>query len=139
MSDLPNQVLWRKAFIGDLRGFYPKPETATRIDKYATNAGNATVILYTVPANKLLFVSSAWLAARAAAGSSGVLYFGIRNAADVLVVYILTIILHVITQGQLANQYKPGIEVPAGYDVFTLSTNAALACEAGFSGWLESV
>ena len=124
--------------IKKITGWLPDYTVSSLIDKYATNAGGATNIIYTVPENKILFISSAWVSARASAVSSGHFGIAIRNDEDDFTVYLLFIALNASSIMALSNQYRPAIQVPAGYDVYNYSEGASITGETGFSGWLES-
>lgn len=132
-----NEVLGRLAFLANTRGIIPNPITATRIDRTGNDIVNSTNILYTVPEGQQLFISSAWCATRNdSAGSTGI-WLLIRNAADVTVFFFVVLGLRATSQDSWSNQYSPGIEVAAGFDVCLVSPAADVHAFGGFSGWVE--
>jgi len=92
-------------------------------------ATNATVIIYTVPANKIFWLMEALLTVDG--GAAGQARIEIRNATDVHVRDVCRI--EVVTAVGVApsDHFQPqyAIEIPAGYDITIISGAASLVAE----------
>ena len=139
MNRPTNEVLGRLAFLANTRGIIPDPIDATRITETNGANGAETAIIYTVPASKILFISSIWMASRESVAAAGYCKIFTRTAADVtdknLIYHYYDLAGHQVS----SLPYFPAIEIPALYDVCVLSFHANIDALAGFSGWLESV
>lgn len=134
-----NEVLGVLAFLANTRGIIPDPINATRVNQRNYVNGVDTAIIYTVPANKILYITSAWLAITESADAAGLGMIFIRDASDGAVAYLFIQRYNKAGQVSMSNQYWPAIEAAAAWDVCVNATHANLAAEAGFSGWLEAV
>ena len=99
---------------------------------------NATAIVYTVPAGKMLYLCE-WMLADMD-NATGAMYFSIRNVADVWVRDLAGIRIVVASSwiSDHGNAWPP-IEVPAGYDLYAYSSGAGLTARCSAHGWIESV
>ncbi len=137
MPGEPNEVNWRGVRpVSGIRGIWPA-RNAERVYASEYNAGNATVLLYTVPVGKLLFLANAVLGISNDAAVPAVGYISTRDGADVLSEYIA--VPKIFTVGQLFGIFSfiPAIEVPAGYDVIFTSNVVSLTGRFIIRGWLE--
>jgi hypothetical protein len=101
-------------------------------------AVDATQIIYTVPAGKVLHLTNAMIFASSLAVGHG--YIFIRNVADVPVLYLVQ--FRYISGAGMgtghANQYWPPIEVLEGYDIAITSGAAGLTLFGNIHGWVEN-
>ena len=123
----------------NLRGIIPNPHNATRVDVAADFVENTTTTIYTVPADKRLFISSAWasMAITIAGANRGHLKITTAVPADVLI--FLGIASDGVGAGNNSNQYRPAIEVPATYLIRVTSLGASHYVSGGIHGWIEDV
>lgn len=124
--------------VSDIQGIWPSA-TAERI--YATNSLSAsdTAILYTVPANRKLFISNGILTSRnlILQVASSVVF--VRNAEDDEAYRMLA---HYFSlKGQECNQHNffPALEATAGFDVCMRNLQGNFFSRATIFGWLEVV
>ncbi len=132
-----NQVLWRGVQpVAGIRGIWPAIG-ATRVTATKSVWGVLTDIVYTVPAGKILFVSSGALASSMSTADAHWTGLGVRNVGDVIQYYLIR--HHFGTIGHLSglNPYVPAVEVAAGWDVFAISNHLSLFANAIINGWLE--
>ena len=137
MSGESNQVLWRGVRpVEGIRGVWPA-RNATRIAKEATQVGVGNAIVYTVPASKIFFMTSAGLSCYNSAGGGQSTGLGIRNGADVHQYYLVFHYFSAQSQHSGARPLFPAIEVPATYDVYVISSSANITAMGSALGWLE--
>lgn len=110
---------------------------ANRIDKSDNQAGVGANIVYTVPANKILYISSASLATYETADATSNCRMGIRNDVDVLVSWLIYVYFTLAGQLVVPMNYSPAIEAAELYDVFVESSHANIGCRGLIHGWLE--
>jgi len=137
MSGEANEVLWRGVRpVSGIRGVWPARD-AVRVNERDEQVGAGTTILYTVPANKILFFRTAILTCfvNPAAVCAG--YIGVRNDLDVNQYHIG--IQRFVVAGQLQGGFNfcPALEAAADWDVFIFSSNANLTADGAIHGWLE--
>lgn len=99
---------------------------------------NATGIVYTVPAGKLLLLTYAMLQCNGDAAGSGELY--IRDLGDVLVWTILRVRCKTSVGAYpcVCSPFVYPIEIPAGYDVAVISGASGLDVCGAIAGWIEA-
>ena len=137
MTGETNQVLWRGVRpIAGIQGVWPAIG-ATRIYEHDTQSGEGTKVVYTVPANKKFFLSSAILCSRLTVGAEVRVNAFVRDAEDATQFYLGA---HVYTQpGQMTthSNFFPALEVPAGWDVCLYVQAVNLYGWYDIFGWLE--
>ena len=122
----PNQVKWV--------GIRPGHNGTQVIASSAAN--NSTVILYTVTAGKVFYLSYANLVMYARNFSLTVA-LSVRNAADVLQYSIATMASGDLGHLSLPVILNPPLEIPAGWDVVVSSNDALCNAYAFIHGWEE--
>lgn len=137
MSGESNQVKWRGVQpVSGIRGVWPAID-AVRIAEGTYQSGQGTVVVYTVPAGKILYISSAYLTSRLTAAVATYTWMITRNVADVTQVHMLSAYYSVVDAKTFAIPYVPALELPAGYDVAIYVHSATLSSRGGIFGWLE--
>ena len=112
------------------------PDTGTQIT-VSGNAAAATVVIYTVPANQTLYISSCFCHV-STVSTTGLGYLFITNAADVTQ-YYLGGSDQVFATGAVNHGYgiPYPVLVPAGYKVKLYSSVNVVTITGGIHGWLE--
>lgn len=123
--------------LAGLRGIIPNPITASRIDIGGAVAMNQTTVLYTVPANKKLYIASAWISVANTSAGYGTFHLHTRDVGNAIDIYLMRGYTTDETFNMWSNQYRPGLETFAGYDVCIHSSNDYARVYGGISGWLE--
>jgi len=95
---------------------------------YDTVSGNAIQLLYTIPADKKLFISSSFFAVRNEATQNSASELYIRDASDTFWKMLQTIPYTNVGSWVQANQYMPFLIVPANYDICIRNTVANTRC-----------
>lgn len=137
MSGETNEVLWRGVRpVAGIRGVWPDVD-AERIDKVGGQNGLGTTILYTVPAGKKLFISSAFISSTLSSSLEAHTNFFVRDAAQATKFYFYQ--LKYKYQGQQASgmSYTPALEALEDWEVCLYGSNAAIKATGIFHGWLE--
>lgn len=137
MSGETNQVVWRGVRpVEGIRGIWPA-RNAVRINQEATQAGEGNAIVYTVPANKIFFMTTAGMAAFNSAGGGKFAGVGVRNGADAHQIYLCFHYFAAQAEHSHQHRYFPAIEVIAGYDVYVVTDSANITALGMAHGWLE--
>ena len=122
----PNRVKWV--------GVRPGHNGEQILKSNAVN--NATGIVHTVTASKTFYMTGFQLAYEFTA--VGVATFAIRNAIDAQTAVLFQISPAVAHNGSIANSFDfQPIEIPAEYDIYIISSVAAVTIRAHISGWEE--
>lgn len=131
------RILSRLSFLANTQGIIPDPINAERIykDNYQNGEGGQTI--YTVPAGKKLFITTAWISARNSNTTSGEAYLQLRNASAQKIYMMACIRFDISGQGSMPQLFIPALEGLAGYDVRLDCTNAGIDARAGFTGYLQ--
>lgn len=132
-----NQVKWRGVQpVAGIRGIWPAVDAERKIiEQYQSGVG--TVVMYTVGAGKLLFISTASLTTRCSGAAAHYVWIVIRNAGDVVQVHVITQYYSVADQITTVIHFTPALEVPAGYDITLDVGNGPFVSRAGVYGWEE--
>lgn len=137
MGGESNQVKWRGVQpVSGIRGVWPAIDSL-RINEAAFKSGDGIVVIYTVPANKILFIASSMLTSLETAAATSNCRIGVRDASDVNKYFMQ---YHYYTSvGQLTTSLNnsPALEALAGYDVFVEVGRPELQARGLFWGWLE--
>lgn len=137
MAGEPNEVVWRGVRpIAGIRGVWPDIDAVRVIDS-AYQAGAGSLIIYTVPAGKILFVTSAFLAARYSGAANAWGAIGVRDALDAHQYWFAMVYIVGANSYNTPLSYFPAVEVPAGYDVYVRSGDALLDANGIINGWIE--
>lgn len=132
-----NELLGRLSFLANTRGIIPNPDNATRIYLSVLAQGVETILVYTVPTGKVLFVNSANLASRESAAAVATCRLFVRDAIDAFVYAILSHMYDLAGHQTSHQTYSPAIGVPAGYDICLVSSHANIDVYGDIFGWLE--
>lgn len=119
-----------------VKGIWPVAN-AVLVNASAFQGGVGAAIIYTVPANKKLYLGSLSLAARENADADSYVVIAVRNAEDVYQFNL--VVIYFVIAGQLAipQSYTPAIAVEAGFDVYVSSAHANINGRGTIHGWLE--
>ncbi len=106
----------------------------TQVLKVASTSG--TVVLYTVPADKTLYIASEWLMTRLSNDYTGELL--IRDENDNTVYTLLKQFSRTYTETQTtAYSFARPLKVPSSYDIVLKNDEGANEVRGGFTGWIE--
>lgn len=102
------------------------------------DATNTTTIIYTVPANKKLYLAEASL--HAVANIAGTLWVLIRDTGDTTIRY-LCFARMIVGAAFVRDHFEPRdyVAIPAGYDIVVGSDTASLLARGGIFGQLVDV
>ena len=137
MSGETDQVLWRGVRpVEGISGVWPA-RNATRLtdDGYKSGSGYETV--YTVPANKLCFITTVYLTSRNANAGLNTTYASIRTGGNAHVCYLLQHFYVVAGQISSSQRFFPALELPASYFVRLYNSHADVEARTLIFGWLE--
>ncbi len=137
MSGEHNQVKWRGVRpVEGIRGVWPS-RNAVRVNKEAEQAGEGNTIIYTVPASKIFFMTTAGMAAYNSAGGGKIAGVGVRNVADEHQIYVCYHYFAAQAEHSHQHKYFPAIEVIEGYDVYVVTDSANITALGSAFGWIE--
>lgn len=137
MGGEADQVVWRGVRpVEGIRGIWPA-RNATRINKNASKFGIGTVLIYTVPAGKKLFISSSWMSIRLSVNVSCSASMGVNDDEAVHKYFMFYFMFDLAGQQADARNYTPALEAEPGDDVKMYNDNAGLDSRCGIHGWLE--
>jgi len=132
-----DQQRWRGIQpVHGIRGLWPAIDSE-RVNATAAQSGAGTTIVYTVPANKILFIASMFMVSRNAIVQQCGMHAFIRNVADAEVARLCSNYFETAGQQTSPMQYFPAQEAAAGFDVCVLGDKASSAVRLIFGGWLE--
>ena len=123
----PNRARWV--------GVRPAHDGAEVYNK--ADATNATVVVYTVPAGKVLHLTSLHVCSRATL-AAGEVIVDIRNAAHVIQVSPFDHYYAAVGQMSDDISFWPPMELPAGWEIAVRSTNANSWGCLFVRGWIEN-
>lgn len=138
MSGETDRVKWRGVRpVEGVSGIWPE-RNATRVAEQAQQAGIGVSIIYTVPANKKLFISNVGLSSSLSTDQETLSYVGVQNGVDELQYYLL--FQDFKLKGQTSNfvSYFPALEAEAAWDVIVKGFHNNLAARGFCFGWLEN-
>jgi len=121
-----------------IRGIWPAPGSV-RVYGNGVQSGNGITIIYTVPANKSLYIYSVQTTIQSNADGDFNGRMAVRNAADAFQFYIHYYYMRIEGQQSLSESYSPAMELETGWDVYMQTTHAAIAVRGCIKGWLEDV
>lgn len=137
MSGETDRIRWRGVQpIAGIQGIWPA-ENATRINKTEVQSGTGTKILYTVTANKKLFISSMNLTSRNEVDQQCNFMVSVRNDEDVLQYRIMLQYYQIAGQLTIPMTFRPALEAQAGWDVVIEVDTDNLVGRALMFGWEE--
>lgn len=117
MSGETDQVKWRGVQpAAGVDGVWPSID-ATRARARGENENEGSVVVYTVPAGKKLYLSSVILNAYQPAANKARTQVVVNNAADVLQFYVAEIGFSVVGQISCPLIFVPALELAAGWKV----------------------
>lgn len=137
MSGENDRVKWRGIQpVDGIRGMWPA-RNATRVNESGYQAGVGTLIIYTVPANKLLFMTSMFLCSRITVVANTAIKGFIRDEGDVETFRFINHYFAGKDEQTSGMQYIPAVEAQAGYDICVSCEHANAGARLILSGWLE--
>lgn len=137
MSGEPDQVKWRGVRpVQGIRGVWPA-RNATRFYGAGSCSGIAVVLMYTVPADKILYISSVMQSTRESAAAPGAAVVYVRDVLDATTYFITYIMFDTAGQLVIPLTYSPALEAAAGFDVCVANDHANIDTFVTFQGWLE--
>lgn len=139
MGGETDKVRWRGIQpVYGIRGIWPAVDSV-RVNATGAQADTGTTIVYTVGANKRLFISSMFMVSRnVVVQTVGMMAF-VRNVGDVEVARLCSNYFVIIGQQTSPMQFIPAVEAEAGYDVCVSSDKDDSAVRLIIGGWLEDV
>lgn len=114
---------------------YEPPEGCTYVEDYATKAGG-TEIVYTVPDDTILYLTSVEFSADCAA--SAWVCVGVRNVGDVITSYLYHTHPAIGQTVAVFSGYPIARQIPEKYDIFIYSGTASLVVYASIVGYTRS-
>lgn len=137
MGGETDQVRWRGIRpVNGIRGIWPAIDSV-RVNVADDKTGTGVSILYTVPANKILFIASGFLTSRLAVDRTARSAMFIRDDNDVDKFPILYNIFDIAGQTTIPVQYKPALQIIQGWDVYLYNSAPEVDCRGAIFGWLE--
>jgi len=139
MSGEANQVLWRGVQpVSGIRGIWPAIDSE-RVNEHGTKNGAGDVVIYEVPANKILFVSEIQHGVSLMTDQET---YSMSEARSVAAgTEFLFSMQRFAKAGQLycTSSYRPAKELTAGWEIIVTTGHDDLYTYFSFSGWLEDV
>lgn len=124
MGGETDQVRWRGVQpVWGIAGIWPA-RNSVRVHANKENEADGTEIVYTVPANKKLYLSNAILNSYQSAEKEARAYIAVRNDSDVLQYYVTENRFGAAGQLVVSSHFVPALEAEAGWDV--VLTNEAV-------------
>ena len=124
--------------VSGVHGIWPASNSLRR-SKTGSALGVATTTIYTVPADKKLFITSSLLASRLSADAATYCLLFVENAAGSPLFYLNWHYYDVAGHQTIPTQYSPALEAVATDIVKVQSMHANIDCRGFFNGWLEDV
>ena len=137
MSGEANQVRWRgvRQIVG-VDGVWPSAN-AVRVNATAVQAEGGIVTVYTVPADKKLFIASAFLGSRMSADGSAWSSLRLRDSGDNELYWIYVQLMDKAGQMATSQAFFPALEAAAGDYVYLHVPTAPIDARGIIHGWLE--
>ena len=137
MPGEPNEVNWRGVRpVSGIRGVWPA-RNSVRVYEEGYQSSRGTAIVYTVPANKKLFISGHLLSSLEETGAFATMRMGVRNSDDALMYWMQYQYYDIPGQQTTPMAHQPALEAEAGYDVFVQSSHTYVSGRGLIFGWLE--
>jgi len=139
MTSTPDGITSQPVHVySGVKGVWP-PEGSTRVNASEFQSGLGVTIIYTVPADKILYISSAQLTARLSADQDTFAMIGVRNIGDTRQYYVIMFFINLAGPIALAQRYSPALEVLAQWDVYVEGGHADIGARGLINGWMEDV
>lgn len=137
MAGESDQVRWRGVRpVEGIRGIWPA-RNATRVDESDDQHEEGTTKIYTVPADKKLFIASAFLGSRLSADGAAWCELKMYDSGDNLLYFIYTQLMDKAGQMATSQPFIPALEGAAGDYVLLTVPIAPLDARGIIHGWLE--
>lgn len=137
MAGETDEIRWRGVRpIAGIRGIWPA-RNATRINKAGYKDGYGTVLIYTVPADKKLFISSVTMASRLAGEAETRALTFVEDADNVELYRMACHLYNFAGQQNCHVVFWPALEANETDRVCMCSYNAEMDVRAYVHGWLE--
>lgn len=139
MGGETDQTRWQGVRpIYGIRGVWPAIDSL-RIDKSGSQNGEGTKVIYSVPAGKKLFVSSAFLSTRVSAAATIYCNLMARDEADDIMFYLYQHKFDLAGQQASGMYFLPALELLEQWDISVYNNHADLDSFGLFHGWLEDM
>lgn len=137
MSGETDRLKWRGVRpVEGVSGVWPA-RNATRINKSEFQLGVGITKIYTVIADKKLFMSNAGITSRLSVAVATWARMGVKNVDDGLKYYLFYHYHQPVAAQSSFQLYVPALEALVGDYVFVESNNANLNIRGFVQGWLE--
>jgi len=110
---------------------------AVRVEAWKSAVGVAIETIYTVPANKKLFIASCFISSRLSANAACYGQVIVTDSGAVVKVYPYIHEYEIAGQMATGMYYMPALEAEAGWLVKVKSSHADLIATGIIHGWLE--
>ncbi len=117
-------------------GIWPAPNSL-RVQGNGVQSTSGTQIIYTVPANKKLYIYHAQTTIRTDADADVNGKMGVRDETDTFQYYVSFMYMIIKGQISIAQSFSPALEADAAWDVYLNTTHAQVAIRGLILGWLE--
>lgn len=132
-----NQVVWRGVQpVEGISGIWPS-RNAVRVNERGLQSGSGNTIVYTVPANKKLYIGNHALHSRLAADASAYARLFVRDDADDFEYMIAYQLFDKAGQLECHQHYHVALEAEAGWDVVVGTESADIDAYGFIFGFLE--
>lgn len=137
MSGESNQVVWRGVRpVEGIAGVWPA-RNALRINEWKTQGSAGLWDLYTVPANKKLFISAVVLSSRLNVAGDERCFIAVRDDSNVRQYIMLYHNYNVIDMINTTMTFFPALEALAAWDVYLDNGSDDINVYYACHGWLE--
>lgn len=137
MSGESNQVVWRGVRpVEGIAGVWPA-RNAARVNKFLTIAIAGLFDIYTVPADKKLYISATSLVSSMTTANTGRVFLAVRNVANTRQYITLYHNFIAVDREVTDLPHMPALEADAGWDVYLDSNHGDIDAFGAFFGWLE--
>lgn len=121
MGGEANQVQWRGVRpVEGISGIWPARD-AVRVHAREPNEAEGTVIVYTVPAEKKMYLSNLILSGYQSEAEDTRATVAVRNVGDVIQYYAAEVRLGAAGQLNVPCHFVPALELDAGWDVVLIN------------------
>lgn len=133
-----NRVTWRfiQPVLG-INGVMPDRDS-TRVNVYGDQTGAGSTTFYTVPANKILYISSCNLTTSQSVAQTSYSFIGVSTNAPALAFYCA--VLRMYSAGQMVAPlyFNPALEASALWTINVTNSSADMNSNGIINGWLET-
>lgn len=137
MQGEPNQTRWRGVQpVSGIRGIWPA-RNSLRINKTGTAVAVQSTVIYTVPANKILFISSLFMSVLNSPEQIVEFHAWVEDVDHGERIRLISTYLKDLSTDTSSMAYLPALEAEADWHVHFSCDKANAFGRLIFSGWLE--